>query len=661
MTTAFRSDVEGLRALAVLPIVAFHLNPDWCPGGFIGVDVFFVISGYLITRMILAEGGAFSFRRFYVRRVFRLFPALLTTLAVSLAVGWKLMPPEDYAGLAGSALAAAAGVSNVYFYLTLDYFNDASIYHPLLHTWSLGVEEQFYLIWPALIVLAASRRRTTLAVMGLLGLSVASLFVLDRGIDPSFAFYMMPLRVFEFAAGAALVRSEASWERTAGAGLQLIAGVAGFTLLMLSFWLFSEETPWPGPAALMPTAATALLILAGRSGMWRSILGNPLFRGIGRISYSLYLVHWPVVVFHRYATALPPSVGEALVLAALMILLATAMYFGIETPFRLGKSKGAATRAAEAFWRSASTWPLALTRGRIVGVAAGLFAASGAFIVGNDGVPSRLMRKQVQHSDQGLTFAGDMCSHRQNRCSFGERTSKTIVYVVGDSHALNLIHGLDGLFREAGIHGIAFFDHGCLFARGTATYARGRIDEKCAATVEETFAHIEETAAPVIFALNYLGYRGRSGEHRPGVGPTGPDAYFDWLAKRLQETFAGIGGDERKLVIVRQTYSTGIDLPKCIFSPTQQGKGAPDCTVRTLAEANETSAAADGVVDRLAAAFPHALILNPRTAFCSESGCTVRDGDRLFLRDASHLTNVGSDFLAHAVRETLLGYLSSTR
>ena len=155
--THFRRDIEGLRGIAVVSVLLFHLAPGWMPGGFQGVDIFFVLSGYLITQIILTQGDNFSFLRFYLRRFWRLFPALIVTIGASLVAGYILLAPSDFRNLGESGLAAAVGLSNLYFYALLDYFNDDVLAHPLLHTWSLGVEEQFYLAWPLLIVLTRAR------------------------------------------------------------------------------------------------------------------------------------------------------------------------------------------------------------------------------------------------------------------------------------------------------------------------------------------------------------------------------------------------------------------------------------------------------------------------------------------------------------------------
>ena len=665
MTTGFRADVEGLRALAVVPIVAFHLNEAWCPGGFIGVDIFFVISGYLISRMILGEGDAFWFRRFYVRRFFRLFPALLATCLGCVVYGWWVMPPEDYAGLAASALAASLGVSNFYFYFTLDYFSAANVYHPLLHTWSLGVEEQFYLIWPALLVFLARPTGTHRTILALLLVGTAGLFVVDRLFDPSFAFYMMPLRIFEFAAGASLLGLERWWSAKVGPATNFMAGAVGMAALTLSFAAFNAETPWPGPLSLIPTVGTGLLILSGGPGPWHAFLANRLFRGIGRISYSLYLVHWPVVVFHRYSAVVAPTALDAVLLAGLMVGLAVASYLLIERPFRLkgqgaGAWTGAASGAGTPEWGLRRFTPARMpqrVRAALVLATFVLFVGGSAFVLVSGGVPARLADTQVQHADKGLTFAGDLCSRRRGRCSFGARTGQKIVYLMGDSHALNWIYGLDKVFARAGIHGVALYDHGCLFARGTVTLVKGRVDEKCRRNVEAALDHLAKTDAPVILALGYQGYRGTAGDRPPGTAPAAKAAYYDWLETRLAATLDGLGAQARKLVIVRQTYSTGIDLPKCALRPGSSGDAAPQCPVNTLAKARRANAASDSMIDRLKVRFPHALIIDPKAVFCSTAGCTVRDGEKLFLRDPAHLTNDGSAFLAGAVGGELVRYL----
>src|SRR5262245_34596200 len=333
MRQEFRADIEGLRALAVLPIVLFHLDSRLCPGGFSGVDIFFVISGFLITRMILGQGETFTFKAFYRRRFWRLFPALIVMLAASLVAGWKLLGPDEYARLAQSAIAAAFGVSNFHFLGAVDYFNASNLSHYLLHTRSLILEEQFYLVWPLLLL--ATRRWTHqfwLIVVAIAALSFIATLLVQRAY-PQLVFYMMPFRMFEFAIGASLVALEPLWQRVPGAA-GAAAGMIATAMLAFAFTSLDGRTPWPGMSSLVPALATALFILAGGQGLWGRILGHAIPRFIGRISYSLYLVHWPLITFYRSYIITDPQPAELVMLGLLSLACGAALYAIIENSFR---------------------------------------------------------------------------------------------------------------------------------------------------------------------------------------------------------------------------------------------------------------------------------------------------------------------------------------
>ncbi len=334
----YRPEIDGMRALAVASVVLFHLKVPLFDGGFVGVDVFFVISGFLITGLIRTEHqrGTFSFANFYVRRIRRLFPALLVTLAVTLVAGAFVLAPSRLESLSDSVILASLSASNVLFWLQSGYFDvDASL-KPLLHTWSLGVEEQFYIIWPALIVgILHFRRRTILAV--LFGLAVVTLaateYVVD--VDAAAAFYLMPFRVSEFLVGTALVwlvRREISSnvikEGVCALGLGLIA---------VAVVRYTPQTRFPGISALLPCLGAALLIVGGSARYLGTLLTNPASVWIGRISYSLYLVHWPLLTLYGYWRFEPLSLAERVGVLAVSVLLASVMYVAVEQPFRRGK------------------------------------------------------------------------------------------------------------------------------------------------------------------------------------------------------------------------------------------------------------------------------------------------------------------------------------
>ncbi len=336
----YRADIDGLRAIAVVAVILYHFGFEAFGGGYVGVDVFFVISGFLITRMIRAQvaAGTFSFSNFYVRRARRLFPALFATIVATLGAAYLLFSPQHLERFGGSILHALFAAANFYFWGESGYFDADAAVKPLLHTWSLGVEEQFYLLWPALLVLLL-RRSSRSALVFIAAAGTLSLLLAERwlGSDEAAAFFLLPPRVMELALGAAMVwitdrepRNKLLLEPLVWAGLALIA---------LSVLSYSETTPFPGLTSLVPCVGTALLIYGGRARYSGRILSNRPAVGIGLISYSLYLVHWPLLVFYRYYKLDEPSRLESWVLIAISFAAAALMYRFIENPIRRGIRK----------------------------------------------------------------------------------------------------------------------------------------------------------------------------------------------------------------------------------------------------------------------------------------------------------------------------------
>jgi peptidoglycan/LPS O-acetylase OafA/YrhL len=330
----YRPDVDGLRAVAVLLVVLQHGDLMFA-GGFIGVDVFFVISGFLITRLILkdCQSGTFTLRGFWLRRVRRIVPAGTVAVAATLAVGAFLVTPPILGQLAESAVAQQCAASNLYFLARGGYFDTPSGHQPLLHTWSLGVEEQFYFVWPLLLVWLWRRAcRAVRPVVALLAVASLALSVGLTRYYPPLAFYLMPTRMWQLLLGAAVLflpdRAAAALGRTP------LAGLVGLGLILLPAVAYSAETPFPGLAALLPCLGAALVIAspcrARRSVSGLLAAGPAVF--IGLASYSIYLWHWPVMV---YARALGfGGLAAAPVVAALGLLAGILSYRFVETPFR---------------------------------------------------------------------------------------------------------------------------------------------------------------------------------------------------------------------------------------------------------------------------------------------------------------------------------------
>lgn len=336
----YRKEIDGLRAIAVLSVVLYHAGVGWLPGGFVGVDVFFVISGYLITQILRRDlqAGTFSVLHFYERRVRRIFPALFLVVLVTIPASLLWALPEQVENTSVSALTALFSVSNFYFWQQSGYFAPATDFMPLLHTWSLGVEEQFYLIFPLfLLVLVRLRLSLFVVTAGLMIPAFAAALWLSEA-KPAVAFYLLPARMWELGLGACLallpnvMGKMPAWPRSLREG----GAVLGLALIITAVLRLRSDMPFPGWAALLPCIGAALIILYTQGGgIVQNILSSPIMRFFGLISYSLYLWHWPVLVFTRMLTA-DAELGLVSASGAVVIsiTLATLSWRYVEMPFR---------------------------------------------------------------------------------------------------------------------------------------------------------------------------------------------------------------------------------------------------------------------------------------------------------------------------------------
>lgn len=339
----YRSDIDGLRSVAVLSVIAYHYFPPLLRGGFIGVDIFFVISGYLISGIVFDEinGNRFSILTFYRRRVNRIFPALACVLVASLAFGWIALFPDEFRSLGKNTLASTLFVENIYLWLQSGYFDSDSIKKPLLHIWSLGVEEQFYIIYPPMLVLAHKLRILNGKFLTACCLVSFVVCVALNAYAPSADFYLPFTRYWELAVGGLLAWRERSvtdeplgplaarWVPPA------VVSMAGVSAIAVGFFLIDSRTPFPGTAALLPVVGAALIIGSGPLALPnRLLLSNRLAVFVGKISYPLYLWHWPLLAFLYIVNIEKPEPPIRLVIAAIGFVLATATWQLVETPIR---------------------------------------------------------------------------------------------------------------------------------------------------------------------------------------------------------------------------------------------------------------------------------------------------------------------------------------
>jgi peptidoglycan/LPS O-acetylase OafA/YrhL len=432
-SSKYRPDVDGLRAVAVMLVLNFHAFPAATPGGFIGVDVFFVISGFLITGIIAREleQDRFSLLTFYVRRIRRIFPALLAVLAASLILGWLFLLPALYAQLGIDTFASAAFAANIALLLQSGYFDVASARKPLLHLWSLGIEEQFYLAWPLILMFAARRKMSIVAVAATLGVASFVLNVALIGPRPVAAFYLPFTRAFELLLGAVLA---CSWDRLnqsqRGSDIRAWAGAA---MIVAAAAVLDSHSAFPGWWAVLPVVGTALLISAPGSWICRAVLASTPLVWIGLISYPLYLWHWPLLVFGAAIKFQPLTLPERELILLLSTLLAWATYAYIEKPIRFGQP------SARKLW--------ALCAGMVlVGIAGGVVTLGRGFdlrlpveireVAGNPKLsPDMRLHECLLDLATETSFAAD--------CA--ERGRRPLLMIWGDSTAGALMHG----FRNA--------------------------------------------------------------------------------------------------------------------------------------------------------------------------------------------------------------------
>ena len=333
----YRPDIDGLRAVSILSVLLFHAKFSLFSGGYIGVDVFFVISGYLIGSIVLndAQRGTFSLAGFYVRRIRRILPALFAALAVTAVLALFLLSPQELKSFSQNLAATTLFSSNIIYYLKSSYFENAAEMSPLLHTWSLGVEQQFYIVFPlALLALLPYGRSVWIAVLGAAAAASFALSVFLVRDHPVAAFYLLPPRLWELVLGALLAFGAVPDFR--GRAARELASALGAALILVGVFTLTEATAFPGYAALLPCLGAALVIHAGRSGPTAvgALLTLRPVVFIGLISYSMYIWHWPLMVFARFYKGRDLTTKETLILLAVIAAVSVLSWRLIEIPFR---------------------------------------------------------------------------------------------------------------------------------------------------------------------------------------------------------------------------------------------------------------------------------------------------------------------------------------
>jgi peptidoglycan/LPS O-acetylase OafA/YrhL len=637
----YRPDIDGLRAVAVLGVVLFHANLG-VPGGYVGVDIFFVISGFLITSLILKDlrQGTFSMVGFWERRIRRIFPALAVVVATCLLVGWFLLLPFAYLVLAQSAIALSFFASNIQFWRTANYFGPEAEENLLLHTWSLSVEEQFYIIVPLLLagLFAWKREKLIPWVLGIGAITSFALSVLWLQRNPSDAFYLLPSRAWELAAGSLLV----FLPKPKSYSLQWIAGLVGILLIAFAFVFYSKHDPFPGVAALPPVIGTALVIWSGSEAMsWlhRGLSWKPVV-AMGLLSYSLYLWHWPIFALHRYLFGASPSPVLSVVYVVLAVLLSLASLHFVEKPFRERRWAGKKSQIFGFFFAGTA-----------------IIAAFSFYVYRSGGVPQRLPMEVAKFDrvEGNEKFPGLFKKSTPTGAaiiSLGVSTCGYDVFVWGDSHAEVALGAVHEVCEQLGLGGIAITRGGTPPVFNWSGWPESTIEhQKIVETGEIVRGYFSENAAEcpknVLLVFRWTHYVPRK-EQVPQMDKMPLPGFGDALAGTIQ-FFQKKGAN---VAVIMEPPVFRFHVPRAVAMNAWRGFPMPRLTLQEHEKFNKDYA---GIVEQLRKKVPEAQLLDPLQAMLDQSQeVEFLDGDGVLLyRDEHHLTSRGASRLKPLIKDFL--------
>jgi peptidoglycan/LPS O-acetylase OafA/YrhL len=633
-----------------MPVVLFHARVPGFGGGYVGVDVFFVISGYLITSLILShqQRGEFTLAWFYERRIRRIFPAQFVMILFCVIAGWALMTPNDYRRLAGSIFATSVFMSNVLFWKRSGYFEPNADQQPLLHTWSLAVEEQFYLAFPIIVLLLVKCGRTLLlpavVLLALTSFLVASILVL---FDPISSFYLSPLRGWELLLGSLLaIGPIPSCDRD---GLRNLLSVSGLGMILVAVFLYSKETLFPGISAILPTAGAAFVIWAGTNATPlanRFIASRPIVF-MGQISYSLYLWHFVLLRFGSYLTTAVMTTLQTSIVLILSLLLAVLSWMFVEQPIRRTR------------------FPLFCGRALfgVAGSATACLALIGLAIHSTNGFPERLTAEQrhlmaiaeeIDPDHRDCPFVTLQVARSRDFCKLGGDLGVVPSFMAwGDSHGYALRPALDATARRRGSVGLLASAPGCppliYIARMESEF------RDCEAISQNVLRFI--LSEPSIKTVILIG---RWGNYVEGV------RYRDELernkhvlvqsrlvsensstqliaAAAFERTVSDLVAAGKRVWIVGPIPEIGIDVPRALYLKSL-GIGRPGQIETTREEYNLRQAHVFRMIAAAARKYPIGVVW-PDEVLCDTSVCMVAANGRSLYQDGNHLSKFGATLL----------------
>lgn len=598
----YRYDIDGLRAVAVSAVVLYHAFPDFLPGGFVGVDVFFVISGFLITRIILNDlaGDRFYPSSFYIARIRRILPALTLVLAGTLLFGYFALLPDEFRQLGKHVLGAASFLSNVFLWTESGYFDEQAVTKPLLHLWSLAIEEQFYLIWPLILAVWVKSGRSALWLVAGLGVLSFFLNILLVRQYPSATFYLPFTRVWELLVGAAL--GGALLPPSINQSISQIASVVGAALVIFAVCMFEEGSSYPGWRALLPTVGTGLVVWAG-SGTINRWLSCRSLGALGKISYPLYLWHWPILSLATIIDGHRPDPLQASALLGISVVLAVLTFNLLERPAQ----KAIAAKPIAAF---------------IPVVALLAVGFLGGVIYRNDGWPGRpaiALAATAAENVGGSRWEfsdNELCIERYpsgwNLFCFQSNRGEPTIMIVGNSYANHLVPGA-----------VAAWPNRTVLNVGTCDPARLRQDDPDC-ELQDLIIADSKTLELVILGSDW--FHARSPSYAPA----------------LEQRIRAITDRGIRVAVIGPKLELPFHIRECLARPFRRTISKCDF------EADDVVAGNADIVQSLKSAIstsPLVSYFDPMELFCEGGRCSAFKEGLPLLRDNGHLSVLGSRLL----------------
>jgi peptidoglycan/LPS O-acetylase OafA/YrhL len=658
MTPKYRPDIDGLRALAVLSVLFFHAGFAGFSGGYVGVDIFFVISGFLITTIISREIGenTFSLTTFYERRFRRILPAAFTMVAASLLIARFILNPEDYDDLARSAIASNLFVSNIFFYLQTGYFDGPASLKPLLHTWTLSVEEQYYILFPLLLLGIAKfgYRKYLHFLIPVFVLSFGA-SVLCMDIDRSAVFYMLPTRAWELLTGSLLAIAALPRIRNTVV-LNAVAGL-GLLLMLYSIFSFTGETPFPGGYALIPAAGAALVIYTGNSGptLVNQLLSIRPLVFVGLISYSLYLWHWPLIVYARILKVVDFTTTEQYQLLVVTFILAVLSWRYIETPFRNRRF----------LQHKGSVFAGSLAASVVV-------VLSGLMVIHNNGFPGRYSFTQsadLQAGDPEWNY-WMTCRYRESYpaahdglCRIGKEGGKASFIIWGDSHARALASAVNASAIRNASTGLLASLSACPPLQEIERPGRHACYDYNQSILNYVLRHpeIDTVILAARWAISTQGsrYKHEAGDPVELVDVSSREQHSgsnpELFAAGLRRTIRTLQEAGKEVVLVRPVPEVGYDVPAANYIARITGRDVNRMIAPGVDEYVTRNKQVLAIFSRLQKDLSVATV-DPAALLCDDKYCRValQDGTALY-RDDDHLSTYGSRYVSSAFDQVFSG------